>query len=69
MFERLFFQAYKYQQGDVFSIRPFMQGFQAFPRNISKTAEIDSFCAQLPYKDEESGLNKAKVQMNKLIRK
>lgn len=41
MFERLLFQAYKYQQGDVFSIRPFMQGFQAFPRNISKAAKID----------------------------
>lgn len=43
-----------------------MQGFQAFPRNISKASEIDSFCAQLPYKDAVSGLNKAKVQMNKL---
>lgn len=46
-----------------------MQGFQAFPRNISKAAEMDSFCAQLPYKDGESGLNKAKDQVNELIRK
>lgn len=46
-----------------------MQGFQAFPRNISKAAEMDSFSAQLPYKDEESGLNKAKDQVNELIRR
>lgn len=30
---------------------------------------MDSFSAQLPYKDEESGLNKAKDQVNELIRK
>lgn len=63
MFERLFFQAYKYQQGDVFSIRPF-RDFKLFlkkkKRRLSKAAEIESFCAQLPYKDEESGLNKEK---------